>query len=232
MFALIKAAELKLGVEKNEISGVLRFDSSGYNTNYRFILFDNVPGGAGHVKRLVDSFNGYENLKNVLMEAYDNTKNCECDEHTSCYKCLRTYENQKYHDVLSRIDVADFLEIYIGQNISEHKDAEVTIKKIGKKFIYGDWRSFFDTLPGMLSSLAETLIESNDIKLPDSLFASISGDGIDDTIQPSLCWLDKKIFVFDQSQRAYVDSISNSDELRLFVGDDNLDILKLIDLLK
>lgn len=232
MFALIKAAELKLGVEKNEISGVLRYDSTSYNTNYRFILFDNVPGGAGHVKRLVDSFNGYENLKSVLMEAYKNTKNCECDEHASCYKCLRTYENQKYHDVLSRIDVADFLKIYIGHNISEHKDAEVTIKNKGTKFIYSDWRSLFDTLPGMLSPLAETLLESNDIKLPDALFASISGDGIDDAIQPSLCWLDKKIFVFDQSQRSYVDSITNSDELRLFVGDDNLDILKLIDLLK
>lgn len=122
MFALIKAAELKLGVEKNEIAGVLRFDSSGYNTNYRFILFDNVPGGAGHVKRMVDSANGYENLRNIIKEAYESTKYCECDEHASCYKCLRTYENQKYHDVLSRIDVADFLEMYVDKDIFEEKE--------------------------------------------------------------------------------------------------------------
>lgn len=119
LFALIKAAELELGVERNEISGVLRFDCTDYNTNYRFILFDNVPGGAGYVKRLADSSNGYENLKSVLIDAYENTRNCECDEHSSCYKCLRTYENQKFHDILSRGDVADFLEVYIGKDFKE-----------------------------------------------------------------------------------------------------------------
>lgn len=232
MFALIKAAELELGVEKNEISGVLRYDSTSYNTNYRFILFDNVPGGAGHVKRLVDSANGYENFKNILKSAYENTKNCECDEHASCYKCLRTYENQKYHDILSRIDVADFLKIYIGHNIVKYNDAEVIVKNKGNKFIYKDWRSLFDTFQGMLSPFAETLIETNDIELPDSLFALVSVNGIIDELQPSLCWIKKKVFVFDQSKRLDIDSISNSSELRLFVGDDNLDILRLIDSLK
>ena len=232
MFALIKAAELELGVEKNEISGVLRYDSTSYNTNYRFILFDNVPGGAGHVKRLVDSANGYENFKNILKSAYENTKNCECDEHASCYKCLRTYENQKYHDILSRIDVADFLKIYIGHNIVKYNDAEVIVKNKGNKFIYKDWRSLFDTFQGMLSPFSETLIETNDIELPDSLFALVSVNGIIDELQPSLCWIKKKVFVFDQSKRLDIDSISNSSELRLFVGDDNLDILRLIDSLK
>lgn len=232
MFALIKAAEIKLGVEKNEISGVLRYDSTGYNTNYRFILFDNVPGGAGHVKRLVEENGQFENLKNVIKEAYEIAKNCECDEHASCYKCLRTYENQKYHDVLSRIDVANFLAVYVGKDITLHHNIEVNVKDKGQKNIYDSWRDLFDIYSGMFSTFAENLIEAGNLPLPDYVFPRISGDGIDENILPSLYWSNKKVFIFDQSKKIYINNLKNSDELKFFVGDDDLDINKLTDCLK
>lgn len=232
MYALIGAAERVLGVERNEISGVLRFDSSEYHTNYRFILFDNVPGGAGYVKRLVEETDkGFSNLRKVIQVAYDKTRDCDCDEHTSCYKCLRTYENQKYHDILSRGEVADFLEAYIGNDIYLDQPNEIMIKDNGSKFNYS-WQQCFNVYPQIFSSKAKSMIESNHIPLPDLLFPRISIDGIDLDMIPSLGWSKSKVFIFDQSKKEYIDNIAQADEIGLFVADDEINITKIIDLLR
>lgn len=224
LYALIGAAERVLCVERNEISGVIRFDSAGYNTNYRFILFDNVPGGAGYVKRLVDEDNGFSNLKTVFSEAYRKTKYCDCDEHSSCYKCLRTYENQKYHEMLSRIDVADFLETYVDKEIKIHKSVTVDIKNNGYPIGCSDWDTFFSTYDNILTPNAQAIIKSSGLSLPDCFFSEISIGGSKSTIQPSLCWLKEKVFIFCKSEKAFIKNIDNAAEIGLFVDDDGLDI--------
>lgn len=224
LYALIGAAERVLCVERNEISGVIRFDSAGYNTNYRFILFDNVPGGAGYVKRLVDDDNDFSNLKMVFSEAYRKTKYCDCDEHSSCYKCLRTYENQKYHEVLSRIDVADFLETYVDKEIKMHKSVTVDIKNNGYPHGCSDWDMFFSRYDNILTPKAQAIIKSSGLTLPDCFFPEISIDGSKSIMQPSLCWVEKKVFIFDKSKKDFINSIGNAAEIGLFVDDDGLDI--------
>ncbi len=67
------------------------------------MLFDNVPGGAGHVKR------NSQELHSVFTSAYERVKNACCGPETSCYECLRNYRNQPYHDELQRGLVRDFL---------------------------------------------------------------------------------------------------------------------------
>ena len=72
------------------------------------ILFDNVPGGAGHVKRMANK----TILKEVLYTTLERLKRCECggeDGNASCYGCLRHYYNEFCHDVLNRGMVIDFL---------------------------------------------------------------------------------------------------------------------------
>ncbi len=49
----------------------------------------------------------------MLKSAFDRVNNCTCGEgngDTSCYGCLRTYQNQKYHDIIKRRYVIDFLK--------------------------------------------------------------------------------------------------------------------------
>lgn len=67
------------------------------------MLFDSVPGGAGHVKRV------YEELTSVFEAAYQRVNSDCCGPETSCYECLRNYRNQPYHDELQRGLVRDFL---------------------------------------------------------------------------------------------------------------------------
>jgi hypothetical protein len=40
-------------------------------------------------------------------------EDCDCggeDQDTSCYTCLQDYYNQKYHDILNRRNVIEFLK--------------------------------------------------------------------------------------------------------------------------
>lgn len=41
-------------------------------------------------------------LEQVLNAANRRVTSCECGPETSCYACLRSYSNQRYHDDLSR----------------------------------------------------------------------------------------------------------------------------------
>lgn len=94
-YAILEGISHKLQIERNDINGlVVRSKISGYD----IILFDNVPGGAGHVKRLVDDVVFEKVIKEALLIA---SQEC-CDLETTCYNCLRSYYNQTYHKILKR----------------------------------------------------------------------------------------------------------------------------------
>ncbi|QTA92530.1 DEAD/DEAH box helicase [Desulfonema magnum] len=100
--ALLAGASKALDIERNDIDGtVLQFGGAGYRS---LVLFDNVPGGAGHVRRV------YENLQDVMEAAFGIADSCVgCSRDQSCHACLRNFYNQYAHDLLKRGPVADFL---------------------------------------------------------------------------------------------------------------------------
>ncbi|MCA9332196.1 DEAD/DEAH box helicase [Candidatus Saccharibacteria bacterium] len=93
LYAILEAACDELEIARNDIGGSLH--PSGPKS-WSIVLFDKVPGGAGHVL-LVE-----ENMERVLKAALKRVSSCECGEETSCYGCLRSYENQRDHDEISR----------------------------------------------------------------------------------------------------------------------------------
>ncbi|QPC80936.1 DEAD/DEAH box helicase [Phototrophicus methaneseepsis] len=106
MYALIQGASRALQIERDDIDGVLFpipiSDSGAWEQTV--VLYDNVPGGAGHVRQIQKEF------ASVVREAL-NIVNCtDCSPETSCYHCLRDYSNQLYHHILKRNDVVRFLE--------------------------------------------------------------------------------------------------------------------------
>lgn len=95
LYAIIKGAVGYLGINRREIDGTLNYSNNSITPS--IILYDQVPGGAGHVKKIG------ENLKSVIFEAINRVSGlCGCGEETSCYGCLRNYSNQMYHDILKR----------------------------------------------------------------------------------------------------------------------------------
>lgn len=107
LYAIIHGASHCLQIERRDIDGVLFPRISGGSWEQTIVLYDNVPGGAGHVKNI------QENLIAVLEEAR-RILNCnDCAPDTSCYHCLRDYNNQFFHQYLKRESALEFLDLLI-----------------------------------------------------------------------------------------------------------------------
>ena len=111
LYGILAGASKAIGVERDDISGCLKwfYNSECGRANFGFVLYDKTPGGAGHVRRIQDA----KMLDCVLRETLNLIKSCTCGGEamdTSCYSCLRNYYNQKYHELLQRRYVVEFLE--------------------------------------------------------------------------------------------------------------------------
>lgn len=111
MYAILYAISDELNIERRDIKACLSPKILNGKLDYSIIIYDAVPGGAGHSRRLVTS-DGMM-LYKIINVALNNMKRCLCDP--SCYNCLRSYENQKIHDDLDRKLAAKFLSDLIGE---------------------------------------------------------------------------------------------------------------------
>jgi ATP-dependent helicase YprA (DUF1998 family) len=102
LFALLEAAP-SIDIDRDEIDGTLYHHS--LHEPPAIVLFDSVPGGAGHARRLAEP----EELLRLFQAAHERVANCACGEETSCYACLRSYGNQQVHDQLARGSARDLL---------------------------------------------------------------------------------------------------------------------------
>jgi len=123
-YALLQGASRALQIERKDIDGVLFPESSTQNWHQSIVLYDNVPGGAGHVKQIQN------NIREVISAALE-VVSCTCEK--SCYHCLKEYGNQWEHDKLDREPVATFLraldadlqQSQLGNNLGLHPVAAV-----------------------------------------------------------------------------------------------------------
>jgi len=106
MYALLNGASRALQIERDDIDGLLfpRAGSNHIGWEQTIVLYDNVPGGAGHVRQIQLEF------EHVLEETLKIVNCTDCAEDTSCYHCLRSYGNQHEHDLLKRGKIIRFLE--------------------------------------------------------------------------------------------------------------------------
>lgn len=106
MYALLNSFANEFNIERRDIKACLTYKRNNGKMEHKIIIYDAVPGGAGHSRRLVTE-NG-EALKTVISRSINMLGNCECSP--SCYRCLRNYENQKVHEILDREKALVFLQ--------------------------------------------------------------------------------------------------------------------------
>lgn len=110
LYALLEGSSEALNIERSDLSGTLH--SRGQLARPILVLYDDVPGGAGHVKRIVQN---ESTVNHILERTLNVVERCNCggeNKDTSCYGCLRNFRNQRYHDILSRGKVITFLRDY------------------------------------------------------------------------------------------------------------------------
>ncbi len=105
LYAIIEGAANMLEIARDDIDGTLYRTPAG---NTSLMLYDTVPGGAGHVQRIA------EHLASVLEAAFRRVADCECGPETSCYRCLRVFRNERLHEQLRRGAAADVLARLLG----------------------------------------------------------------------------------------------------------------------
>lgn len=93
LYAILEAACETLEIGRDDIGGSL---TPIEINRWEIVLFDAVPGGAGHVLMIE------HRLESILNAALRRVSVCDCGPETSCYGCLRSYTNQREHDALSR----------------------------------------------------------------------------------------------------------------------------------
>lgn len=109
LYAILEGASEELDIDRRDLNGCL-YPYAGDPTMPAIIIFDEVPGGAGHVKRIVKDT---DTLMNVFKAAKEKLEGCTCggdEANTSCYGCLRNYQNQFCHEILNRGLVIDFIK--------------------------------------------------------------------------------------------------------------------------
>jgi hypothetical protein len=114
LYALLEGASEALSIRRQDLDGCL-YPYAGNCAAPKLVLYDDVPGGAGHVRRIG------QNLEAVLRAARDRVDGrCGCGGgpegkgETSCYGCLRNYRNQWAHEQLRRGPVLQFLRQLLG----------------------------------------------------------------------------------------------------------------------
>lgn len=102
LFALLEGASESLGIRRDDLDGTLHYNSGSSIPS--LIFYDDVPGGAGHVKRVLNY------LPDTILAARDRVNLDCCGPETSCTECLRNYRNQPYHEELKRGLAKSFLD--------------------------------------------------------------------------------------------------------------------------
>lgn len=115
LYAILEAGATELEISRDDLDGTLQVGGGVP----RLVLFDNVPGGAGHVSRVAG------HLRTVIDAAHRRVADCLCGRETSCYRCLRGFRNQWRHDELRRGPVADLLEGFLGETSGRKEPAWV-----------------------------------------------------------------------------------------------------------
>ena len=178
MYALVEAASDSLEIARDDIGGSL---SPVGEDRWSITLFDAVPGGAGHVLQVE------ENLDKVLRVALERVSECECGRETSCYGCLRSYQNQRDHDYLSRGAAEEVLRRLIDNDgaMDLSAAAETDVVEI-PALLPRDWVALYKAAFGSERELLVALAEAGAPR-PEVGFESAGGVPI------SIAWPDRLI---------------------------------------
>jgi Domain of unknown function (DUF1998) len=113
LYAILEGASRCLDIARDDVDGTLYRAEDG---SAALAFFDTVPGGAGNVLRIG------QHLSEVLARAGKLASSCECGEETSCYACLRTFRNERFHDQLRRGEAATLLAQVLREPILTTED--------------------------------------------------------------------------------------------------------------
>jgi hypothetical protein len=176
LYAVLEACCESLEIARDDIGGTL---SPTGTASWSLVLFDAVPGGAGHVIMVE------ERLKQVLRAALKRVSECECGRETSCYGCLRSYSNQRDHDELSRGSAADLLSRLLGPGVRADL-LEDGVRQASSRDLPTAWQELYESATPEEKILIGRMAEWG-VPMPEVGHETISG------IPLGISWPDRQV---------------------------------------
>jgi very-short-patch-repair endonuclease len=133
---------------------------------HQIVLYETVPGGAGYLERAV------RELPEIARRMLDVFDGCGCVD--SCYACLRSYSNQREHDLLDKRLVIPFLQqlaLAVGPEAEVEGPAEVTTRR--SQEMESRWRFEQERLS----------VDRTESPIEDQLLAAIRSSGLPEPTQ-------------------------------------------------
>jgi len=87
-----------LAIDRGDLDATYR-SCTGEDRIGELVLYDRVPGGAGHTDRIRT---GLPAILKATLRRIEHCPNPQCDLNASCYTCLRSHRNQFQWDGLQR----------------------------------------------------------------------------------------------------------------------------------
>jgi hypothetical protein len=109
LYALLAAAANVLEIAREDVDGAALTTQHGFE----LIIFDAVAGGAGTALAIGERF------PEVVAEASRIVSACSCGEDSSCYACLKSFRNQKFHGQLVRGVAKDLLAEFVSRSSAD-----------------------------------------------------------------------------------------------------------------
>lgn len=226
LYAILEGISAAYNIERNDIGGIL------YSTNpakpHCLILYDTVPGGAGHVKRLKND----SELHEVLLSAHKKvSQNC-CSEDVSCYHCLRTYQNQRLHKHIKRGLARETIEKMIDLIMREKE--RFTVTGPDYDFSIFDLEEFAES--GILTETDGTLwkrllheIKAQGAATPNGCGYSLKGEKSGTIYSADFMWEKEQILLFTISNLSSYEAFGkNQNQYRCFLLTESLDCVAFV----
>lgn len=207
LYAILEGISMAYNIERRDIGGLV------YSTNptkpYVLLLFDNVSGGAGHVKRLKEDKSLLEVLKCALKKV---SQRC-CEEDTSCYNCLRTYDNQRLHNHIKRGLAKRALEdilyrIYNKKNHYTLSKPQLNFAMVNPKIVLENELIGDEVSRQAYSNLLEEL-DRQKAPAPNGFGYTLMASQGNDMKYADFAWSDKNILLFTLDRRESYDALEN-----------------------
>jgi hypothetical protein len=117
--AIVLSASRVLDIDTKELSVGYRLIRDADDQNYADLyIFDTLSGGAGY------SYVAGKRMNDIIAETFNVLNHCDNNCDSSCYKCLRHYNNQFKHHHLNRflaLELLTYLERGILKRYTEEE---------------------------------------------------------------------------------------------------------------
>jgi len=185
------AASVFFETDNNELRGFIQeVNSPSQDDVYKIVIYDSTLGGSGILQEFLEKFDG------ISQKAIQILEECSCDK--ACYKCLKTYFNQRNHSILDKQLVIETLRQFAEMGNTQIQ--EITsddFKTINKPFTQNEFSELMSFAEGEESPIEKILreaIEKSDLPNPEIQYSMVENERL--ITKPDFVYVNKKLAIY------------------------------------